>query len=78
MRKVNVTFSIPESLNYALHAHVGKMKLSQFVSGAIEKALEKDTMDLREAYRAANHDEDRLDLIKDWAALDGVWDVQET
>ena len=76
MRKVNMTFSLPEYINYSLHSNVPKMKMSQFVAEAIEKALEKETLDLREAYRAANSDPDRLDIIEDWALLDNEgWDA---
>jgi hypothetical protein len=71
MKKTNVTFSIPESLNSRLHASVEKRSLSLFVSEAIEKALKEEEENLKRAYTEANKDEDRMTLIEDWKSLDG-------
>lgn len=72
MKRVNVTFSLPESLNRQLHSVVqGKKKsLSSFVSEAIEKALLEEQEALKAAYAAANDDPDRKKVIDDWSALD--------
>lgn len=76
-KTVNVTFSIPESVNLSLHSFVEKRGLSKFVTHAIEKALEIEKNKLRAAYREAEHDPDLKETMNDWAALDGSedWDA---
>lgn len=74
MRHQNITFSIPEDLKATLHARVGKRGMSQFISKAIRKALEDEQLkkerELDAAYEAASRDEDRLEILRDWEALD--------
>lgn len=75
MRTVNVTFSIPVSVNVQLHSVVKKRGLSKFVTDALKKALEEEKMNLKAAYLDAENDEDLQKTIKDWAELDGEdWD----
>lgn len=75
MKKVTVTFSIPENLNHQLHSVVEKRGLSQFVSKAIEQALQAEEAALKQAYKEASGDPERNSLIDDWSSLDGaVWD----
>jgi hypothetical protein len=71
MKTVNVTFSIPESINMLLHSFVEKRGLSRFVTKAIEKALEEKKNLLKAAYLAAENDPDLKEVMNDWAALDG-------
>lgn len=69
-QKVNVTFSLPVEINTLLHTRVERRMLSQFVSAAISKALNEERANLRAAYKAANNDPDRNEVITDWDALD--------
>ncbi len=69
-KTITVTFSLPIGLNNLLHTCVEKRKLSRFVAHAIEQALESEKQALRDAYAAANKDQDRKEVIEDWSALD--------
>ena len=71
MKKISVTFSIPEELNTQLHSVVEKRGLSAFVSNAIEQALEKEQHNLENAYKESNSDSNRVKLIEEWSQLDG-------
>lgn len=74
-RKVNVTFSIPESIHSLLHSLIEKRGMSQFVTRALERALEDERLSLKAAYTAASLDLDRNSLIEEWANLEGDgWD----
>ncbi len=76
MKTVNVTFSIPENINIALHRRVEKRGLSRFVTKAIEKALTEKQETLKAAFRDAENDPDLKETMDDWAALDGEkWDA---
>ena len=76
-KTVNVTFSIPETINASLHSLVEKRGLSKFVTKAIESALERKKNNLRAAFREAERDPDTKETLDDWAALDGEgdWDA---
>lgn len=69
-KKVNVTFSIPNDVNILLHTLVKRRSMSQFVSSAIQKALDEEKESLKAAYIAANSDTARNEVISDWDALD--------
>ncbi len=72
---INVTFSIPVSVNSLLHTFVEKRGLSKFVTQAIETALEKERNYLKTAFKEAENDPDVKETMADWAALDGeAWD----
>ncbi|MFV0340165.1 MAG: hypothetical protein ACK5MA_05990 [Parachlamydiaceae bacterium] len=76
MKTVNVTFSIPENINIALHRRVEKRGLSRFVTKAIEKALTEKHDTLKAAFRDAENDPNLKETMDDWAALDGEeWDA---
>lgn len=70
MKKVNVTFSIPEDTRELLYSLVGQRKMSSFVAQAINKALSEKMDILKRAYKEAEKDPDRLAVIEDWKALD--------
>jgi hypothetical protein len=70
MSTVNVTFSIPENINFLLHSLVEKRGLSRFVSETLERALREKQQSLKAAYVAANQDLDRKSTIEDWNSLD--------
>ena len=77
MKKVTVTFSIPEELNDHLHSVVEKRGLSKFVSAAIEQALKEEEETLKKAYLEAEKESSRQEVVDDWAQLDGEdWDGQ--
>ena len=74
-RKVNVTFSIPETINSLLHSLIEKRGMSQFVTRALERALEEERLSLKAAYTAASQDPERISLLEQWAILEGDgWD----
>lgn len=70
MKAVNVTFSVPEEINNALHSLVERRGLSRFVSDAIAQALEGRKHSLKQAYLAANEDLDLVQSNLDWEGLD--------
>ncbi len=69
MKKINVTFSLPEDLHKKLQALVGRRKMSGFVAQAIDKELEKQTDALKQAYMQAEADVDRRRVVNDWEVL---------
>jgi len=69
-KKIHVTFSIPEDVNSLLHSVVEKRGLSEFVTKALQKALEEEREALKKAYAAANEDPGVKEVIDDWSALD--------
>lgn len=70
MKKINVTFSIPEETNELLHSLVGRKNLSKFVAITLRKALDEKMDMLKKAYAEAEKDPDRSKVINDWNALD--------
>jgi hypothetical protein len=70
-KKISVTFSIPVELNNMLHSMIDRRKLSRFVAQALEYALNEKKQTLKEAYKEASKDPDRLKTIKEWEVLDG-------
>lgn len=73
--KVNVTFSIPQELNRALHAYVERRHLSHYVTEAIKRALEDDQQRLRQAYIEMSCDPQELQEMADWGILESEsWD----
>ena len=75
VKKIKVTFSIPVELNNLLHLMVDRRKLSHFVAQVLKQALSEKKQTLKEAYKEASKDPDRLRIIKEWEVLDGEgWD----
>ena len=70
MQTIHVTFSLPVSLSRRLRASVKKRGLSEFVSKALEKALNEEQEGLKACYAAANNDADRKEVVEEWASLD--------
>ena len=74
MKKINVTFSLPEDTHKKLQSLVGRRKMSAFVAQAIDKELEKQVHALKQAYIEAEADVGRQKVVNDWAVLGmGVW-----
>lgn len=80
-KNVPVTFSLPLDLNRKLHSHVKKMELSKFVSLAIEEKLDEERkkfeLQLEAEYEAASKDPERLEMIKDWDAIEDFSDIAD-
>lgn len=75
MKKVNMTFSIPQETAHLMQGLVARRKMSSFVALAIQRALENRIKALEQEYAQANVDPDRIEVIKDWASLEGEpWD----
>lgn len=70
MKKINVTFSIPEETNKLLHALVARKTISAFVASTLQKALEEKKQALKKAYAEAEKDPDRKKVLDDWKNLD--------
>lgn len=47
-------------------------KISNFVSNAIAKELEKKELELTLAYKDAEQDNERQNLLKEWDAIDDI------
>jgi hypothetical protein len=75
MKKINVTFSIPQETNNLLHSLISRRKMSKFVADVLHKALTEKKEALKKAYAEAEHDEDRRATLGDWQELDtGGWE----
>lgn len=70
MKKINVTFSIPNDTHKALHSLVGQRKMSAFVTKVLDEALKHERESLRLAYIEAEKDPDRKSTIDDWKDID--------
>lgn len=70
MKKINVTFSIPEETHKMLHALIGQRKMSAFVAKILNQALVEEKQALKLAYIEAEKDKDRQEIIEDWQHLD--------
>ncbi len=70
MKKINVTFSIPEDTNKALHLMIERRQMSSFVTKVINEALAREKEVLKLAYIEAENDSDRKRSISEWQALD--------
>lgn len=65
-----MSISLNEALYDKLKHSVPAKKISQFVSSAISKELEKQEHDLVIAYEQAEQDSVRHQLLKEWDAID--------
>lgn len=70
MKKINVTFSIPEETNKLLHSLISRRKMSKFVADTLQDALVQKKDMLKKAYAEAEKDADRRKTIEDWKVLD--------
>lgn len=76
----NITLSIPAELNALLHAKFPHRGMSNYVAKVVREALEKENAAnikaLEAAYEEAENDPSRKKLIKEWAALDSIDDIE--
>jgi metal-responsive CopG/Arc/MetJ family transcriptional regulator len=68
MRTMSV--SLTENLYEKLKHTIPSKKISKFVSFAITKELEKKEQELTLAYKNAEKDQERQNLLNDWDASD--------
>lgn len=71
MKTVHITLTVPEDLKELLFTTIGKGSVSKFVSDTLRKALQKKKRDLATDYIAASQDQDNLQVMNDWAAIEG-------
>jgi hypothetical protein len=75
LKKLNVTFSIPQETIDLMHGLIGRRKLSAFVTEALNNALKEKEEELQRAYAEANVDPDRRETVQDWSSIEGeAWD----
>ena len=65
-----MSISLSEALYDKLKHSVPTKKISQFVSSAISKELEKQEYELTMAYEQIGQDKERHKLLKEWDAID--------
>lgn len=70
MKKVNVTFSIPEDIHKQLQSFVGQRKMSAFVAQLLSEALKRKKEILKQAYIDAENDSERNQIIHDWSGIE--------
>ncbi len=70
MKNKNITISLPEDLIIILKGMAGKRELSKFIAGIVRENIDQEKMNLEAAYKEAEKDQDRIETINDWSALD--------
>lgn len=71
LKKINVTLSLPVDTHQKLQSLIGRRKMSAFVAQVIDKELDRQVKELKQAYIEAEADAERQKVIRDWSALDG-------
>lgn len=71
MTTKHVTYTIPQKLDAALHAKVGRGKMSKFVTGALWEALRREESALLMEFLEADKDPGNIEVMKDFAGLEG-------
>ncbi|MDD9334953.1 MAG: hypothetical protein ACEY3E_03175 [Candidatus Tisiphia sp.] len=67
-----MSISLNETLYDKLKYMIPSKKISNFVSNAIAKELEKKELELTLAYKDAEQDNERQNLLKEWDAIDDI------
>lgn len=67
-----MSISLNETLYDKLKYMIPSKKISNFVSNAIAKELEKKELELTLAYKDAEQDNERQNLLKEWDAIDNI------
>ena len=70
IKKIQITVSITEDTYRLFSILIGKNTMSEFVECILKKALAEKIESLRQAYKEAENDPDRKQLIKDWDFID--------
>lgn len=63
MKKINVTLSLPVDTHQKLQSLVGRRKMSAFVAQIIDKELDKQVKELKQAYIEAEVDVERQKVV---------------
>ncbi|MFU7503187.1 MAG: hypothetical protein ACE1S7_07365 [Candidatus Tisiphia sp.] len=67
-----MSISLNETLYDKLKYMIPSKKISNFVSNAIAKELEKKELEFTLAYKDAEQDNERQNLLKEWDAIDDI------
>ncbi|WP_367363858.1 hypothetical protein [Candidatus Tisiphia endosymbiont of Nedyus quadrimaculatus] len=67
-----MSISLNETLYDKLKYMIPSKKISNFVSNAIAKELKKKELELTLAYKDAEQDNERQNLLKEWDAIDDI------
>lgn len=67
-----ISISINEPLYEKLKHTIPSKKISQFVNLAISHELEKKEQELILAYKSAEQDKDRQELLNEWDAINDL------
>ena len=67
-----MSISLNETLYDKLKYMIPSKKISNFVSNAIAKELEKKELELTLTYKDAEQDNERQNLLKEWDAIDDI------
>lgn len=66
-----VTYTIPVKLDAALHAKVGRGKMSKFVTQALWEALKRDEEALLMEFLESDKDPGNIEIKKSFSAIEG-------
>ena len=69
--KKPVTYTIPEQLDAALHAKVGRGRMSQFVTKALWDALKRDEEALLQEFLDADKDPGNIEVKQSFSEIEG-------
>jgi len=71
MSTKHVTYTIPKQLDAALHAKVGRGRMSKFVTQALWDALRREEQLLLKEFLEADKDPGNIEVRKDFADIEG-------
>ncbi len=71
MKSRPVTYTIPESLDAALHLKVGRGKMSKFVTRALWDALKKEEEGLLKEFLDADKEAGNRELKRSFSEMEG-------
>ena len=71
MRRIPVTYTIPQQLVVALHTKIGVGQMSKFVTQALWEALRKEEEALLMEFLQADEDSGNLQIKDDFAPMSG-------
>jgi len=66
MEKTTLSIIVNNGLYQRLQKEIGKGKISDFVSKAVEKQLDEKEKQLEQAYREISQDKERWKLTTEW------------
>ncbi len=69
--KKPVTYTIPEELDAALHAKIGRGRMSKFVTQALWNALKRDEEALLMEFLEADKDSGNIEVKQSFSEIEG-------